>query len=293
MPNDRPIALPCPDANSHKGTFGRVMLVGGSRGMAGSITLSSIASLHAGSGLVSTAVPDSILETVAGFHPSLMTIAVAESGGVFSTDAWTQLRSSIGKQDAVGVGPGMTTGNGSIAIVEGLWTQRRVPVVFDADALNVIAEQGWLNEPASVRQACDAEFVLTPHRGELARLTGVRAIDSKKQDEAAIELARRLGFTIVIKGGPTQVVSHNGDSPYINTTGNPGMATAGSGDVLTGIIASLLGRGLTGWDAARLGVWIHGLAGDQAAEEVSQTGMTSLHLVETLAKVAEQMMEAS
>lgn len=259
--------------------------------MAGSIALSSIAALHAGSGLVSTAVPDSILETVAGFHPSLMTIAMPDENGALAIQGWPKLRSIIANQDAIGVGPGMTTGNGSVAVVEGLWMQRRIPVVFDADALNVIAGQGWLRAPESVWETSDADVVLTPHRGELARLTQVPASEPEKQDEAASELAHRLGITVVIKDGPTRVVSSASDSAYVNSTGNPGMATAGSGDVLTGAIASLLGRGLSGWDAARLGVWVHGLAGDRAAEEISQTGMTSLHLVDALARVADQMMD--
>lgn len=286
-----PVTLSSPKTDDHKGTFGRVMLVGGSRGMAGSIALSSIAALHTGSGLVSTVVPDSILDSVAGFHPSLMTIAMPDDNGVFAIQAWPKLRSLISKQDAIGVGPGMTTGNGSVAIVEGLWMQRRTPVVFDADALNVIAAHGWLRVSESVRQTHDADFVLTPHRGELARLVQVPASEPEKQDMAAVELARRLGVTIVIKGGPTRVVRSANHSVHVNTTGNPGMATGGSGDVLTGSIASLLGRGLSGWDAARLGVWIHGLAGDQAAQEISQTGMTSMHLVDALARVADQMVE--
>jgi NAD(P)H-hydrate epimerase len=312
-----PLALAARNSNDHKGTFGRIMLVGGSRGMAGSIALSSIASLHAGAGLVSVVVPDSILETVASFHPSLMTIALPCTDGQFTIEAGQQIPSQIEKQDAIGVGPGMMTGYGSVAIVESLWNQRHKPVVFDADALNVIAQQEWASEqePASqqeivgqqgsagesasirsrgirsrgVRNPGDADIVLTPHRGELARLTGVPPSAPERQDAAAIELANRLRITVVIKGGPTRVVSSVSDTPYVNTTGNAGMATAGSGDVLTGVIASLLGRGLSGWDAARLGVWIHGLAGDKAASEISEAGMTSLHLVESLAKVADRV----
>lgn len=284
-----PIQLSGPKTDDHKGTFGRVMLVGGCRGMAGSITLSSIAALHTGSGLVSTAVPECILDTVAGFHPSLMTIAMPNDDGVLAIQAWSKIRSLIAKQDAIGVGPGMTTGNGSVAMIEGLWAQRRTPVVFDADALNVLAEHDWLCASESVRNASDSDFVLTPHRGELARLVGLPLSEPEKQDTAASELAHRLGITIVIKGGPTRVVSSASDSSYVNTTGNPGMATAGSGDVLTGAIVSLLGRGLSGWDAARLGVWVHGLAGDHAAREISQTGMTSVHLVDALARVADQI----
>lgn len=283
-----PTTLPCPETNAHKGTFGRAILIGGSRGMAGSIALSSIAALHTGSGLVSTAVPDRILETVAAFHPSLMTIPLPCSDAAFSEQAWLELQDRIAQQDAIGVGPGMTTGIGSTRIVEGLLQQRTTPVVFDADALNVISQQDWFDDPNFARQPGDADIVLTPHRGELARLTGIPTSAPENQVAAARELARSLRITIVVKGGPSQVVGPTGEV-YVNDTGNPGMATAGSGDVLTGIITSLLGQGLNGWDAARLGVWVHGLAGDETARRKSQTGMTSWHLVECLADVADRM----
>jgi len=257
--------------------------------MAGSISLSSIAALHVGSGLVSTAVPDSVLETVAGFHPSLMTIALPCSTGQFAADAWATVEPQVEKQDAVGVGPGMTTGPGSVEIVRGLLQQRSVPVVFDADAINIIANQNWLTEASAKRRREDPGIVLTPHRGELARLTGVPADAPAKQDDAAHEFAISANVMVVIKGGPTRVVGTQAGMVYTNDTGNSGMATAGTGDVLTGIIASLLGQGLSGWDAARLGVWVHGLAGDHAARRKSRAGMTSLHLVETLAEVADAM----
>ena len=294
MASSPPITLPSRASDSHKGSFGRVMLIGGSRGMAGSVALSSIAALHSGSGLVSAAVPDCILETVAGFHPALMTIPLPcptnnFNSGCFGIDSWPTIKTSIAKYDAIGVGPGMTTNPGSTAIVEGLLHQRTTPVVFDADALNVIAEQRWLRDPVTARRGNDPCVVLTPHRGELARLTSVPASAPEKQDKAACKLALRLNVTIVIKGGPTQVVGPDVSSHYTNTTGNPAMATAGTGDVLTGIITSLLGQGLTGRNAARLGVWIHGLAGDEAAKQTSCAGMTSLHLVEKLAEVADSL----
>lgn len=290
-----PVHLPSRPSAAHKGTFGRVMLVGGSRGMAGSISLSSIAALHTGSGLVSAAVPDRILETVAGFHPALMTTALPCLDGHFATDAWTELRDSVARHDAIGVGPGMGGGDGSVVIVEELLRQRRTSLVIDADALNIISREGFFADDKFARSVEDCPIVLTPHPGELARLTGVDAKDERAQLAAAQELAERLGITIVVKGGPTHVV--DGSAPdeshrvYVNSTGNPGMGTAGCGDVLTGVITSLLGQGLSGWDAARLGVWIHGRAGDVAAESISQAGMTAWHLVETLAIVADEMVD--
>lgn len=289
----RPLHLSPRRSSDHKGTFGRAMLIGGSRGMAGSIALSCIASLHTGSGLVTAAVPDVVLETVAGFHPALMTIPVADQNGCFAAKAWAGLSKLIEKQDAVGVGPGMTTNRGSVSIVKGILKQHRsVPRVIDADALNVIAEQGWFQDERFARETNDAPIVLTPHPGELARLTGVSADDGEGQLDAAADLAKRLGLVIVMKGGPTRIV--DGETlgelhVFENNTGNPAMATAGCGDVLTGVIASLLGQGLNGSDAARLGVWIHGRAGDVAASTISAAGMTARHLVETLASIADEM----
>ncbi len=291
-----PQHLPSRETADHKGTFGRVLLVGGSRGMAGSIALSSIAALHTGSGLVAAAVPDRILESVASFHPALMTTALPCLDGNFAAEAWPELRDSVSRQDAIGVGPGMGTGEGSTIIVEELLRQRRTPLVIDADALNIISKEHFFDDDAFARASESSPVVLTPHPGELARLTGVDVSDEQAQLAAAQQMAERLAITIVVKGGPTHVVDGSlKDQPrpiYVNDTGNPGMSTAGCGDVLTGVITSLLGQGLSGWDAARLGVWIHGRAGDVAAESISTAGMTAFHLVETLAVVADEMVQS-
>ncbi|MCD0458521.1 NAD(P)H-hydrate dehydratase [Roseiconus lacunae] len=284
-------------ADAHKGNFGRVLLVGGSRGMAGSISLSSMAALATGSGLVSVAIPDRCLETVAGFHPGVMTIPIQDDGvGAFGADASVNTK----PYDVVGCGPGMGTGAGATALVEQLFWQADQHRVFDADAINIIAKENWLHSPALLRNSehrgkstlplDQSTLVLTPHPGELARLTGVSAKDRDAQIEAAKSLAERFGMTIVVKGGPTWVVSgellktaatadvpaqnSQGVQVYRNRTGNPGMATAGSGDVLTGVVTSLLGQGLGAFDAATLAVYLHGLAGDFAAQAIGQASLT-------------------
>jgi len=276
--------LPWPDraADAHKGDFGRALLVGGSRGMAGSIALSSIAALRTGSGLVSAAIPDRCLETVAGYHPGIMTIALQDTEtGHFAKGVALP---DLSPYDVIGCGPGMRPIDGSIEIVERLIHRSETPRVLDADAINVIAEHNLFNRPALPRD--QSTLILTPHPGELARLTGVSPKDRDGQIHAAESIADRFGLTIIVKGGPTVVVGKPApDGPtarYVNTTGNPGMATAGSGDVLTGIVTSLAGQGLVGWDAARLGVYVHGLAGDFAAERYSQASMTSHELLTCL-----------
>lgn len=290
-----PLRLKPRKTSDHKGTFGRVLLAGGSRGMAGSISLSAIAALHTGSGLVAAAIPGSVLGTVAGFHPALMTMAMPDQDGCFSVEAWECVRKIVRRQDAIGLGPGMGTGEGSLTLVQGLLQQRQAPLVIDADALNIVSEQNWFGDTEFARQPEDAPVVLTPHPGELARLTGVPASDAQGQLKAAIGLARRMRMTVVVKGGPSRVVGDSSPDDfaviYENETGNPAMATGGCGDVLTGVITSLLGQGLSGWDAARLGVWIHGRAGDVAAEQTSVAGMTAWHLVHTLAAIADEMLE--
>ena len=270
-----PLRLPVRSSDAHKGHFGRVLLVGGSRGMCGSIAMSAIAALRTGSGLVTAAVPDRCLESVAAFHPSVMTLPMPDDGsGRFSLDAATMLAENVAGVSAIGCGPGMTTQPGSVRIVERMLHAASVPRVLDADALNSLATLDWSS-------ATNLEsLVLTPHPGELERLTGVSAGDPGAQIDAAKSLASNTGATIVVKGGPTVVVGSG--SIWTSTTGNPGMATAGSGDVLTGVIASLLGQQLSAWDAACLGVWVHGLAGDLAADQFGQAGMTACEILDAL-----------
>ncbi|MEM6363339.1 MAG: NAD(P)H-hydrate dehydratase [Planctomycetota bacterium] len=278
-----PFELPPRDSAGHKGNYGRVLLIGGSRGMAGSIALSSIAALHTGSGLVTAVVPDSILETVAGFHPAVMTLPSDDASGQFGIAASQSLATRVRSADAIGCGPGMRTGVGAIRIVDCLLHQRQ-RLVLDADALNIIAMQDWI--PAIEANRSAADMVWTPHAGELARLTGVPADQPDAQVRATEELCHRTQAVVVIKGGPTQVIGLDSSGEiqrWTNSTGNPGMATAGCGDVLTGVITSLLGQGLSAWDAARLGVWLHGHAGDRAVAATSTHGMTASHLVEMLA----------
>ena len=274
MSGDAPLQLPARESDAHKGDFGRVLLIGGSRGMSGSIALSAIAALRTGAGLVTAAVPDRCLETVAAFHPCIMTVAAPDDGqGRFAIEAVSALRERSASVSAVGCGPGMTTEPGSMRLVEWLVDARETPRVLDADAINSLAEMQWSG-------AESGPLVLTPHPGELARLTGAAPNDRESQIRAADELAQRTGATIVVKGGPTKVVGPSG--VWTNSTGNPGMATAGSGDVLTGIVAALLGQALSPWDAARLAVWLHGHAGDIAADLCGEAGMTAMDILDAL-----------
>lgn len=274
-PSSRPpLLLSHRQQDSHKGDYGRVLLVGGSRGMAGSISLSAIAAMRAGAGLVSVMVPDRCLETVAGFDPCLMTIAAPDHAtGQFDPSAMSLLETHAARASAMGIGPGMGTGAGSIALVTLACCLTNVPRVFDADALNVLAQ-------SSDEYQIAGPAVLTPHPGEMQRLSGVSASDREAQVEAAVSLAKALGTVILLKGTRTLVT--DGQERWFNDNGNPGMAKGGSGDCLTGIITSLLAQGLSPYPAAKLGAYLHGLAGDLAAQAVGQAGMLPTDLIRHL-----------
>lgn len=260
-------------AESHKGNHGSILLIGGSRGMSGAIALSAMAGLRAGAGLVSAFVPSCCLRTVACFDPCIMTISGTDNRkGEFAYAAKHALNPKLMAFDAIGVGPGMGTGPGSLGLVRMLAGATQVPRVFDADALNVIsATEGlFVRGPA----------VLTPHPGEFQRLTGVSSCDRASQIVAANEFAARYGVVVVLKGAGTLIT--DGTTGRVNFTGNAGMATGGSGDCLTGVIVALLGQGLSVFDAAVLGVYLHGLAGDFAAKALGQIGMTAADLVRFL-----------
>lgn len=269
-----PVRIPSRDRESHKGDFGRVLLVGGSRGMAGSISLSAVSCLRSGAGLVTAAVPDRCLETVAGFHPCIMTMPFADTeAGEFSARAEALFCEVVERFDVVVMGPGMGTGEGSQALVSRAVALEK-PLVLDADALNVLGRwDGW-------RKQVRASIVMTPHPGEFQRLSGLGAGDRVGQESAAREMAAEVGCVILLKGPVTFVT--DGEREYRNQTGNPGMASGGSGDCLTGLIGALLGQGLEGFQAAAAGAWAHGVAGDLAAARWGEPGMTAAELQDCL-----------
>lgn len=265
--------LPMRHPESHKGSHGSILLIGGSRGMSGAVALSAMAGLRTGAGLVSAFVPSCCLRTVACFDPCIMTISGADNRkGEFAYAAKYALTPKLTTFDAIGVGPGMGTGPGSLGLVRALAGATQVPRVFDADALNVMS----VTEGLLVR----GPAILTPHPGEFQRLTGVSSSDRVSQIRAANEFAARYGVVVVLKGAGTFIT--DGAEGRINSTGNAGMATGGSGDCLTGVIVALLGQGLNTFDAAVLGVYLHGLAGDFAAKELGQSGMTAADLIRYL-----------
>ncbi len=262
---------------SHKGDFGKIAVIAGSVGMAGAAALAGRATLRAGAGLVRVAVPKSILPTVASIEPSFTAIPLAEdSSGRISAKAINDILNIVSENDCIAFGPGVGISGSIKSIIETLITQPDLRMVMDADGLNNLS--GIKNWPEKLK----AKLILTPHPGEMKRLwKGLfrepLPTDRKQQ---ALRFAQRTNTTIVLKGSGTVVT--DGNKFYINKTGNAGMATAGSGDCLTGIIAALIGQKLDDFDAAVLGAYIHGSAGDIAAEKFGQVSLIATDIIDSL-----------
>lgn len=260
---------------SHKGDFGRALLIGGSQGMAGAIAMAGMAALRSGAGLVKLATASACQATVAAFEPSAMTVALAcDANGRIAAAALPILDELAKQATVVALGPGLGRSDQLLAVVARLYQDLPQPMVVDADGLNALARQ-----PEALEKA-GGPRVLTPHPGEFGRLTGRETIPIDQRESLARDFAARTGAIVVLKGHRTVIT--DGKQLSLNTTGNPGMATGGTGDVLTGIITALLCQKLSPYDAARLGAHVHGLAGDLAASELGEVGMIASDLIKYL-----------
>lgn len=254
--------------NSHKGSFGHLLLAGGSLEMAGAITLSTLGALKSGAGLATVFCPESCRQTILNHCPEAI-CRTLDTRYLAHTDLglWDQ---SLKDKGAVLIGPGMGQRKETVAFLRAVLPTIQVPLVLDADALNILARHDdlWALLPDST--------VLTPHPGEMRRLTGLENVQHRRL-ESAERLAQDKEVIVVLKGAGTVVACPDGRT-YVNATGNPGMATAGSGDVLAGMIGSLLAQGYEAGMAAGLGVFLHGLAGDSAAESMGMGSMTAMDI---------------
>jgi len=261
---------------SHKGDYGRVYVVSGSYNMSGAVALCAKAALRTGSGLVTCVVPESIMDRVGSIVPeaTFLSFDDKERKGCTYKDALEQICNSA---DAVAFGPGMGTGEKAVEMLKGLLDNFKGKLVIDADGINILSEHKELLEKLT------PDIILTPHPGEMSRLTGltVKEINTERMDVTR-RFAEKYSCIVLLKGAST-VVS-NGKKLYINTSGNPGMATGGSGDVLTGIITSLCGQGYEPWDASVLGCYLHGCAGDAAMEEYGY-GLTAGDLPDFMGRI--------
>ena len=261
------------DPKAYKGTFGHALLYAGSHGMAGAAVLSARACLRSGVGLLTVCSPSC--------NNDILQISVPEAMTVASDDLYAN--TDLSRYNAIGAGPGLGQGDSQAAILEKLLKSTSCPMVLDADALNIMACSRYLLEYVP------AGAVFTPHPGELQRLVGT-ATNRDDLIQKAKAMAVENSITVVVKGAPTVTIAPNGKM-YVNTTGNPGMATGGSGDVLTGMVLALLAQGYESEQAALIAVYIHGLAGDIAARRLSMTAMTSADIADSLPAAWLQMTE--
>jgi hydroxyethylthiazole kinase-like uncharacterized protein yjeF len=267
--------------NTHKGSYGHTLIIAGSRGKSGAALLSARGALRAGAGLVTAAVPESIAPVVAAGIPELMTEAFADLGGHFSEDdACARLAALAPMIDAAVVGPGIGVSRATVRMIEWIvdtMIEPSRPIVIDADGLNALARIG----PAILRRA-RGNVVLTPHPGEMARLLGS---DTAGVNADRISSARRLvdltGAVVLLKGNRSVIASPDGVL-RVNSSGNPGMASPGMGDVLSGMVGAMLGQGMNALDALTLAVFLHGKAGDRLATRAGDAGYMASELADEL-----------
>ena len=266
--------LPDRDENAHKGNFGKLLLLCGSRGFTGAAYLAAMGALRTGAGLVFLGVPESIYAIEAIKLNEAIVFPLPDQDGMLSQAAIPQLEKRLPNMNAVLVGCGLGQSEGTMAVVSWLLRNAQCPLVLDADGINLVSGH------KDLLRGRTAPTILTPHDGEFARLMGSMEGTSM---EAAKIAARELGCIMVRKGHRTCIT--DGQREYINCTGNPGMAVGGSGDLLAGIIVSLLGQGLPPLQAAACGCWLHGKAGDQCAAQLGQYGMLPTDMLSALPRL--------
>ena len=254
--------LPDRDENAHKGNFGKILLLCGSRGYTGAAYLAAMGALRSGAGLVFLGVPESIYAIEAVKLNEAIVFPLPDDGGMLSGWAIPEILDRLPKMDAVLMGCGLGQSYKTRSVVKAVLENAACPVVVDADGINVLSGH------KDILRGRKVPTILTPHDGEFARLGGIIGEDRMA---SASEMALDLGCVMLLKGHRTCIT--DGHTGYINTTGNPGMAVGGSGDLLSGIIVSLLGQGLAPLEAAACGAWLHGAAGDLCAQEIGQYGM--------------------
>lgn len=265
--------LPERDPSGHKGDYGRLLLLCGSRGFTGAAYLASMGALRCGAGLVFLGVPESIydIEAVKLNEPVVFPLPDAE--GKLSLQAIQPILARLPRVDAVLIGCGLGQSDGTLEVVKAVLRNAQCPVVLDADGINLIAAH------KDVLRGRKYSTILTPHEGEFYRLTG----ETGNRAESTVRWARELGCILVRKGHGT--IISDGHTTYRNPTGNPGMAVGGSGDVLAGMIAALLGQGMPPLEAAACGAWLHGKAGDLCAQDLGQYGMLPTDMLAVLPRL--------
>lgn len=263
--------LPNRDICAHKGDFGKVLLLCGSRGYTGAAALAAMGALRSGAGLVYLGVPESIYAIEAVKLTEPIVFPLPDEDGMFSVSAIETVAQYLPQMNAVLIGPGIGKSDGCMELLRYVLEQFEGPVILDADGINLIAGH------KDILRGRTGTTILTPHAGEFARISG-KAVENRTED--AVNLAKALDSIVLLKGHETVITDSK--TCYINSTGNPGMAVGGSGDVLSGIIISLIGQGISCLEAAACGAWIHGKAGDICAEKIGQYGMLPTDMLQVI-----------
>ena len=270
--------LPKRSIHAHKYSVGKVLVLAGSKGLTGAAALCCTSALRAGAGAVVLGTPESVYPILARKLTETMVFPLlATSAGTLSLAALDTIRKRLSWADVLIIGPGLSLNSETQQLILKILLEYRGKMLIDADGLNALAVHG-----TSKLRSLHAQFILTPHVGEFSRLSRISTNDVEEHRiNAARELAKRIGVTIVLKGVPTIIASKDG-SAILNSTGNPGMATAGTGDVLSGIIAGLWAQGMSDVEAAYAGVYLHGLSGDLAAKEMGERSLVASDIIECL-----------
>lgn len=287
------IVLPKRRPDGNKGTFGKVLLIVGSRQTAGAAMMAAKSTFRMGAGMVKIVTAAENAETILQYVPEAMLLLYSENTLASGNEVCEgmnafirQLRQAADWADCILVGPGIGTGNAAYELLRFSITESNLPLIIDADGLNLLAEHKELQK--SVAECAEAErtVIVTPHLGEFARLYGCSISQVKEHlTEYPLELSERMQCTVVCKDARTVVVQSGMECGYVNTTGNAGMATAGAGDVLSGMIAGLVAQHMSGVDAAVAGVYLHGIAGDLAARRQTDVCMTATDIIERITDV--------
>ena len=266
--------LPDRDPWGHKGTFGKILLLCGSRGFTGAAYLAAMGALRTGAGLVFLGVPESIYAIEAVKLNEPVVFPLPDKDGKLSEEAIPEIMARLPQMDAVLIGCGLGQSEGTLAVVKAVLENAACPVIVDADGINVLSAH------RDILRGRQYPTILTPHDGEFARIGGCLTADRM---ESTAALARDLDCIVLLKGHRTCI--SDGRTGYRNTTGNPGMAVGGSGDVLAGMIVSLMGQGIAPLEAAACGAWLHGAAGDLCAEELGQYAMLPTDMLNALPRL--------
>lgn len=277
--------MPKRQKNSHKGDYGKLLVIAGSKGMTGAAYLSSQSAMLSGSGLVTLATPDVVNDILEIKTTEVMTMPLNSCGGHISSLAIEDIKDKLGKVDAVLIGPGLGVSNDVKEILKMLLKNSHIPLIIDADAINTLADD------KEVLQNKNCEVILTPHDVEFLRISGL----SKKEIESnrlavCRDFAKEFDVTLILKGSHSIVTASDG-MQYINMTGNPGLATGGSGDVLSGIVASFVSRGIPPANAAAMAVYLHGICGDIASNKYGEESVVASSIMDSIPKVYNQILQ--